>query len=109
MRKLLCLALLVIATPAFGAGVNTGAESLVKKVPNSKTRSVVVGKTPVFNLPEEAKSAVRKEAGVKRAEPKGTLLNDYKKKKDGWGNTLKTPKEEADAFLNHNASPRVKR
>lgn len=100
MRLALCLSLLVLASPVYAMG----GESLAKKVPNSKTRSVVVGKTPVFNIPEKPKAAERLQEKVntlknKRDDVKGTRLNDYRAKRDGWGNTLKTPKEEAGDFL----------
>ncbi|MBM3618512.1 MAG: hypothetical protein FJX23_08220 [Alphaproteobacteria bacterium] len=100
MRLALCLAIVMIASPAFAAD----KESLVKKVPNSKTRSVVVGKTPVFNIPEKPKAAERlqdKANTIKsqRGDKKGTILNTQRPKKDGWGNTLPTPKEEAADFL----------
>lgn len=100
MRFALCLCLLMLASPAIGVD----KESLIQKVPGSKTRSVVIGKTPVFNLPENAKAADRPQdrhntLNSQRVDKKGTVLNDYRRKRDGWGNTLPTPKEAAADFL----------
>lgn len=99
MGRLLVFLLLALAFPAYG----TDADSLVKKVPDSKTKTLVpIKKGPSFSLPDKtAQKAKLKSDGLKaqRDQTKGTLLNNYRKRKDGWGNTLKSPHEEAQDFL----------